>query len=181
MLLPRCSPESLAQIARAEKAADGARRGRHERGEPPIYGVATDDAHEYRVNGDTVAMPGRGWVMVRARSLTADDILGALANGDFYGSTGVTLRALERSANGIRLVIAAQPNTTYRTLFIGTRRNSERVGEVLAEVTGDVARYEWRGDERYVRATVIASAPQIDPISKLVLGRQMAWVQPVLR
>jgi hypothetical protein len=55
------------------------------------------------------------------------------------------------------------------------------VGEVLAEVTGDAASYEWRGDERYVRATVIASAPQIDPISKLVLGRQMAWVQPVMR
>ncbi len=154
---------------------------RHERGEMPIYGVATDDAHFYRSNADTVAMPGRGWVMVRARSLTTDDILTALAGGDFYGSTGVTLRTLERDAKRFRLVIDAQPNTTYRTLFIGTRRGSSQVGEVLADVTGDVASYEWRGDERYVRATVIASAPQIDPISKLVLGRQMAWVQPVMR
>ncbi len=154
---------------------------RHERGESPIYGVATDDAHFYRSNADTVAMPGRGWVMVRAPSLTAEDILAALANGDFYGSTGVALRALERDAKRFRLVIDAQPNTTYRTLFIGTRHGSRQVGEVLADVTGDVASYEWQGDERYVRATVIASAPQIDPISKLVLGRQMAWVQPVMR
>ena len=154
---------------------------RQQNAQPPIYGVATDDAHEYRSYSDTIAMPGRAWVMVRAKRLTTTEILGAIANGDFYGSTGVSLRSLERNQRGISLSIQPQSNTTYRTLFIGTRRNGSEVGEVLAEVPGDIANYVFRGDERYVRATVISSAPHVDPISKLVLGRQMAWIQPVLR
>ena len=154
---------------------------RHERGEPPIFGVATDDAHEYRTYSDTIAMPGRGWVMVRAARLTPENILAALGRGDFYGSTGVKLRELRRDDREISLEIETQPNTTYRTLFIGTRRAGGATGEVLAEMTGASARYTFRGDERYVRATVLSSAPQVDPISKLVLGRQMAWIQPVMR
>jgi hypothetical protein len=154
---------------------------RHGQGGSPIYGVATDDAHEYRSYGDTVAMPGRAWVMVRAADLTVDNILNALGRGDFYASTGVTLRRVDRTERGISIAVQAQPNVSYRTLFIGTRRNSDKVGEELAEVTGDVAEYVFRGDERYVRATVISSQPHIDPISNLTLGRQMAWVQPVMR
>ena len=154
---------------------------RHEQGGPPIYGVATDDAHEYRAYSDTIAMPGRAWVMVRAPRLTAENIVTALGNGDFYASTGVTLVTVERGTKGIRIVIDAQPGVTYRTLFIGTRRGNGQIGEVLAEVTGDVASYSFRGEERYVRATVISSAPHVDPISKLVFGRQMAWIQPVMR
>ena len=154
---------------------------RHEQGGAPIYGVGTDDAHEYRSYSDTIAMPGRAWVMVRAEKLSPELIAGAISRGDFYASTGVTLRTLVHDQNGIRLAVNAQPNTTYRTQFIGTQRNGGPVGEVLAEVTGDVASYAFRGDERYVRATITSSAPHVDPISKLVLGRQMAWVQPVVR
>ncbi len=154
---------------------------RHQQGGSPIYGVATDDAHEYRTYSDTISMPGRAWVMVRAERLATDNILAALSNGDFYGSTGVALNTLERNDRGISIAMQPQPNASYRTLFIGTRRNSDIVGEVLAEVTGDVAEYVFRGDERYVRATIISSQPHIDPISRLVLGRQMAWVQPVMR
>lgn len=39
-----------------------------ELGLPPLYGLATDDAHEYHANGTSV--PGRGWLMVRATELT---------------------------------------------------------------------------------------------------------------
>jgi hypothetical protein len=153
---------------------------RHERAGAPIYGVGTDDAHDYRAFSDTISRPGRGWVMVRAARLSPEHILAALESGDFYASTGVTLQELQQTSVGIRLAIAAQPGISYRTQFIGKRRNG-RVGEVLAEVAGVVANYQYRGDEQYVRAKVSSTAAQTDPISGKVLGWQAAWVQPVFR
>lgn len=154
---------------------------RHERGGAPIYGVATDDAHEYRLERDSTAMPGRGWVMVRAERLTPELLLTALSAGDFYASTGVTLQDVRRSNTEISIAILPEANTTYKTQFIGTRRGSNAVGEVLAEVEGVAARYVFRGDERYVRARVTASRAHIDPITGLPFGPQRAWVQPVFR
>jgi hypothetical protein len=154
---------------------------RHEAGSPPIYGVATDDAHEYRSYSDTISMPGRAWVMVYADRLTPERILAALNEGEFYASTGVTLKALRRDKDAIRIEITPEANTTYRTQFVGTRRSGQRVGEVLAEVAGPIAHYTFTGDERYVRAKVVSSRLHLDPISKIVLGYQAAWVQPVLR
>ncbi|MEZ5458947.1 MAG: hypothetical protein R3E65_06450 [Steroidobacteraceae bacterium] len=65
-----------------------------ERGASVMYGVATDDAHEYTAWGLRRVNPGRGWVMVRAPRLTPDTITAAMKRGDFYNSTGVTLATL---------------------------------------------------------------------------------------
>ncbi len=153
---------------------------RHRAGMSPVYGVATDDAHDYRPDHETVSMPGRGWVMVRAQRLRAEDLLSALEAGDFYASTGVTLERLQRDASGISLNLAAEPGVSYRIQFIGTRVNGEP-GEILSEVTGTNAQYRFKGDELYVRAKIISTKPQIDPISGDTLGVQTAWVQPVMR
>jgi hypothetical protein len=154
---------------------------RHAKGEAPILGVATDDAHEYREYNDTISRPGRGWVMVRAARLTPDAILHAIAAGDFYASTGVTLRDVDSRNGRLRITIAAEPGVTYRTTFVGTRKNSREVGEILAEVDGVAAEYRFKGNERYVRAKVVSSRAHTDPIGGLLLGRQSAWVQPVFR
>lgn len=158
---------------------------RHESGGPPIYGIAADDAHEFREHGDTIARPGRGWVVVRSASLTPEQLIAAMLAGDFYASTGVVLRDVVRDGRGISLSIEGEPGVAYRTVFTGTRRDqsaaSDEVGTVLGEVHGTVAQYVFRGDERYVRATVTASAPHIDPTTGRVLGAQRAWVQPVMR
>lgn len=153
---------------------------RHIDGGPPIWGVATDDAHEYREYSDTISRPGRGWVMVRAARLTQDDVVKAIAAGNFYASTGVTLRDVVFGRGRLRIVIEAEPGVTYRTTFTGTRKNGE-VGETLAEVGGVVAEYRFGGNERYVRAKVVSSRAHTDPIGGLLLGRQSAWVQPVFR
>lgn len=176
---------------------------RHAAGLPPVFAVASDDAHDYRDFHATVSRPGRGWIMVRTERLAADDIVAALRSGDFYASTGVTIREEHRDDRRFRIVIDAQPGVTYRTYFIGTRyatpldgtpvigsdgdtvrttlRYDPGVGEVLAEVEGPRAEYAFRGDERYVRAKVVASSPHIDPTTGDVLGRQTAWLQPVWR
>ena len=74
--------------------------------------------------------PGRGWVAVRAAELSRDAIVDALATGEFYASTGVTLAELEASADGVRIEIDPEPFRLYSTRFVG------KDGKLLAEVAG---------------------------------------------
>ena len=126
-----------------------------------IFGVATDDSHNYHDFTPGHSNPGRGWVMVEADELTQDAIVGGLATGRFYASTGVALTRLECSAEGIALEIEEGLHIVYTTQFTG------KGGEVLAESTGLTAEYEAVGDEEYVRATVVSSSGP------------SAWTQPV--
>ncbi len=62
-----------------------------------IYGVAADDAHDFKWYRSVLryfgsAPPGGAWVMVKSRKLDAISITTALENGDFYSSTGVHLK-----------------------------------------------------------------------------------------
>lgn len=129
-----------------------------------IWGVADDDSHSFRPehaeNAD-LARPGRGWVMVRADTLTTPAIVRALRRGDFYSSTGVTLRDYQVSADEILIEMLPSADRRYRTEFIGSG------GRVLATVDGLTARYRPSGGEGYVRARVTDSS-----------GRR-AWTQPV--
>ena len=127
-----------------------------------IFGVATDDSHNYSdFDPLNMANPGRGWVVVRALELTAKAIVEALASGEFYASTGVTIAELEISRDSIDLDIEQDRENVYTTTFTG------RGGVKLAEEAGLGARYRVRGDEGYVRATVWSSS-----------GAK-AWTQPL--
>jgi predicted metal-dependent phosphoesterase TrpH len=129
-----------------------------------LYGIAVDDAHNFKTPGDkTKPTPGHGWVMVRAASLGAGEILRALEQGDFYASTGVTLRDYSASGSEIKIDIAeeSRSQSKYTVQFIG------RWGKILKEVTTNPAVYAFKGDEFYVRAKVIES------------NGKVAWTQPV--
>ena len=167
------------------------------RGEPPLYAVATDDAHDFHATGTTHRNAGRGWIMVRADSLTPKALLAAMKRGDFYASTGVMLREVRREGGRLVLDIAAEPGVTYSTRFVGTRvqfdtssvavhdtagrpltrRYGPSIGEVLAEIHGTAPSYQMRGDELYVRAVVTSSRPKSNPPSPGEMER--AWTQPV--
>lgn len=171
---------------------------------PPVFGVGTDDSHNYHAIALGKSNSGRGWVMVRARQLTPESIVRAMEAGDFYSSSGVTLTDVERAGNRLSVVIQAEPGVTYRTQFIGTRRGfdprteeltppasekqprrtlphrrySKDVGAVLAEVSGPAASYTLRGDEIYVRAKIISSKPKVNGS---VAGEfETAWTQPLV-
>ena len=77
-----------------------------------IFGVATDDSHNYHDFAPWLSNPGRGWVMVQADELAQEAIVDGLASGRFYASTGVTLTRLECSAESIVLEID-QDTTSY--------------------------------------------------------------------
>jgi hypothetical protein len=139
-----------------------------------LYGLGTDDSHNYHnTSGST---PGRGWVMVRANELTASALIQAIENGDFYASSGVIIDQITRNDRALTIEIAAQGDATYVTEFIGTRRNSNRIGEVLLRVKGKRPSYTFKGDELFVRATVTSSLKADNPV--FADQPRQAWVQP---
>lgn len=172
-----------------------------------FYGVAVDDAHEYMVWGQGEVNPGRGWLMVRSQWLTPNKITEAIKRGDFYNSTGVTLRTLEMTDAGISLDIEPQDGVQYRIEFVGTlkdadltpkieaapehehagsidhlhdsvSRYSNDIGRVLSEASGTHAEYKLRGDELYVRARIISTKPHPNPFAEGDV--EMAWTQPLV-
>jgi len=127
-----------------------------------LYGIAVDDAHYFKRPEDpTAPRPGKGWVFVRSPRLEARALVEALERGDFYSSTGVQMEAIDASATGLTLAVKPEASSKYRIQFIG------RQGRVLSEVTTPTASYTFKGDEGYVRATVLES------------NGKVAWIQPV--
>lgn len=165
-----------------------------------MYGVATDDAHEYTRWGLREVNPGRGWVMVKSDRLTPDSISAAMKRGDFYNSTGVTLSKLTRTPDLLEVEVATEPGVDYTIEFIGTRRSTDlqgvpanepgssegrlsaryspQIGEVLQRVRGSKAEYKPTGSELYVRARVTSSRLHPNPFAEG--DREMAWTQPVV-
>ncbi|MBX3746948.1 MAG: hypothetical protein KF833_16695 [Verrucomicrobiae bacterium] len=166
---------------------------------PIMYGLAVDDSHNYHDWAIPQSNPGRGWVMVRAPFLTPESLILALEAGDFYASSGVTLRTFGRRGNTLEIAVDPEPGVTYRTEFIGTLRDFDRtnepirnpagsplrvthrytddVGRVLATVEGTTPSYTFTGQELYVRARVISSKLKENPYREGEF--EVAWVQPV--
>lgn len=131
-----------------------------------VFGTATDDAHHYddadsaRARNESVFVGDLGFVMVRARKEPAA-IREALAMGDFYASTGVILKRLERSAATLEIEVADRDSGSHQFVFTG------KDGRVLARTEGRRATFHL-GDAAggYVRAVVTDNR-----------GRK-AWIQP---
>ncbi len=165
-----------------------------------VYAVATDDAHNYHKFDARAANPGQAWVVVRATQLTPESIVRAMDAGDFYCSTGVMLKDITFENETLTVAVEPEPGVRYTTQFIATRRGydpqsepvtdaegkeirttrrySKDIGEVLAEVEGDVARYTLEGDEIYVRAKVLSSRK--NEKSHVPDEREAAWTQPIV-
>lgn len=168
-----------------------------------LYGIANDDAHNFSAwEMEKRSNPGRGWVMVHANRLTPDSIVAAMKRGDFYNSTGVTLRSLERDGDTLSLMIEAEEGVGYTVEFVGTRRManlegrsqkldleggeagrismrySDDIGKVLKRVSGTEASYKLHRDDLYVRARVISTKPH--PHGHKNGDVEMAWTQPLV-
>jgi hypothetical protein len=131
-----------------------------------VYGIAVDDAHYFKRPWDkNAALPGQGWVMVRAESLTVTNILQALEKAEFYASTGVVLTDYMVKENVITITIHEanlRHQIRYRTEFIGEG------GKLLKETDKNPAIYNIKGNEKYVRVKISDS------------NGKVAWTQPVM-
>ena len=148
----------------------------------PLYGIATDDSHNYHGTGG--ASPGRGWVMVAAKRLTPANIVNSLEAGNFYASSGVVIQAFSfnRQEGTYSLQIQPVEGATFRTQFIGTRKSRDskdlkNVGIVLHESKELSPTYKMTGDELYVRVVIHSSEPHANP--SLKSQKKQAWLQPV--
>lgn len=88
------------------------------RGEQLIFGVGSDDNHNY------APREAFAWIVVDADSLTMPAIFAAMNTGKFYTSTGVKLKSLTQDAQTktLSLEIDADEGVDYQIEFIGTRR-----------------------------------------------------------
>ena len=165
----------------------------------PMYGLATDDSHNYFEQRIGLANSGRGWIQVLTNELTPNAIVQAVKDGAFYGSSGVNLTEVRAGEDGYQVHIDAEDGVTYTTEFFGTRKGfdstsepvldaagnpipwatriySDDIGVVLATTTDNPAVYEPTGDELYVRARVTSSKLQDNPFAEG--DYEMAWTQP---
>jgi hypothetical protein len=184
-----------------------------EYGVQPLFGCGTDDTHNYYTPEDHYhtgevlrAAPGLAWVMVRCENLSHDAITEALLRGDFYASTGITLKALQYDAEKglLSVEVDPRPGVNYTIRFVGSPKDvsldhalpdpvldgkgtshpvtgtysDDRLGSVLKEVAGTKAAYRFAGNELYVRAVVSCDAGNLPVIDSGAIPA-MAWTQPV--
>jgi len=127
-----------------------------------VWGVASDDAHDYSGRADAKWPAGGAWIVVKARRDPAA-ILAALADGRFYASTGVTLERAELEGDALVVEVAAS-DAAAGAVTIELVENGRRV----ARVQGPRARREVPASG-YLRAVVTRA------------DGARAWVQPVRR
>lgn len=124
-----------------------------------MWGVASDDAHDYQADGGGKYPAGGAWIMVDAPRDPAA-IVAAIGDGRFYASTGVALRRAAVHAGVLEVEVDAASPGEHTIRFIGGG------GRVLREVRGRSAGFALADAPGYVRATVLRG------------DGARAWVQP---
>lgn len=108
------------------------------------FACATDDAHFFPKRADAL----RGWVMVKAETLTEDAILTALKQGHYYSSTGPQILDIQVE-QGERIVIRCSPASSIFVTGTGPLARHEH-GNGLRGV--EFSLRDWRSP--YCRVTV---------------------------
>ncbi|WP_232834827.1 histidinol-phosphatase [Pleomorphovibrio marinus] len=147
-----------------------------EKGQPLLFGLATDDSHNYHVTSSQLSNAGRGWVVIRTDSLAIGNLIDALEEGEYYASTGVELKDFSYEGHKFSVEVAAEQGAEYTISFIGCKKG-EKETRILEEVKGTSASFEVEKDMLFVRAKVVSSLPPDNPIENM--SSQMAWLQPV--
>jgi hypothetical protein len=123
-----------------------------------IWGIASDDAHDYGDHGGKWPAGG-GWVVVKARR-DPQAILEALTAGHFYASTGVVLAHAEAFAGELVVEVAPDAPGSYEIVFIengklvelvkgkSARRAIPQSGYLRAVVTRDDGAKAWVQPQR---------------------------------
>jgi len=145
--------------------------------QPLIYGLATDDSHNYHQVGSAYSNSGRGWVMVYADSLNPSSLISAMENGDFYASTGVILEEVTINNNSLTIRVDPSDNVNYTIEFIGVAKGEEQ-SRVLKTVSDVTASIDLSADYLFVRARITSDKKKENPFKDGDF--EMAWTQPVV-
>jgi len=148
-----------------------------DKNQPLLYGIATDDSHNYHLFGTKYSNAGRGWVMVYADSLEAGSLIKAMEEGQFYAFTGVTLDDVSFHNNILKVVVNTEPEANYEIQFIGVYQH-ESQSKILKKKVGKEGRFKITNDLRFVRIKVVSNKLKSNPFQA---GEyEVAWTQPVI-
>jgi hypothetical protein len=118
--------------------------------------------------------------MVRAKFLTPEHLIRAMKAGDFYSSSGVSLKDVQwdNETKTLSVEIDPQDGVTYWTEYLVTDVDGEpedigRVGEATQQLRSS---YTLKKGETIVRAVITSSLVPEDPVWKE--QKQQAWTQP---
>jgi hypothetical protein len=146
-------------------------------GKPLLYGLATDDSHNYLEHKIGLANPGRGWIMVKAKELSPCALIEAMERGDFYATTGVELRDVTFRKGKLQVRVNPQAGDQYTIQFWGVEKFGT-AGVLLKETKGPKASYTLPKNILFVRAKIISSRLQENPFA--AGDWETAWTQPVM-
>ncbi len=148
------------------------------RNQPLMFGLATDDSHNYHQFGGAFSNAGRGWVMVQAESLSADALITAMEAGKFYATTGVALSDYSFDRDEIKIQVAEEKGIEYKIELIGVR-SGETAANVLQTVNGAEANFKVTSEFLFVRARISSTKSKPNPFQEGDF--EMAWTQPVFK
>jgi hypothetical protein len=148
----------------------------HKKNQPFLYGLATDDSHNYHLFGAEYSNAGRGWVMVLADSLTPASLIEAMEAGDFYATTGVVLEEMDVNLDALSIKVKGEPGVKYNIQFIGASAQDQHT-RILKQVSGTAASLELLDSYIFVRAKITSDKPKENPFQ--AGDFETAWTQPV--
>jgi len=172
------------------------------KGDPLLFGIGSDDTHHY-LNRTPAQRLTDAWIMVRSSALTPESLLAAMHAGDYYVSTGVSLKEIAFNAKRreLHVQIKPEPGVQYRIRFITTKRGFDQtvrsvdspaekgrgartipvysadIGRTAKLVEGTEGSYRMKADDLYVRARIESSVPS-GYKQHFHPDVQVAWTQP---
>ena len=144
---------------------------------PLLFGIATDDSHNYHIKSNNHSNTGRGWVMVNSQKLETSSLINAMEAGNFYSSSGILLKKVYNNNKKIFVEVKPEKGIVYEIIFMGYREGSYNVEE-LKRVTGTSSSYTFQENDIFVRVK-IKSNDFIKNATRLGETKQ-AWTQPVI-
>ena len=146
------------------------------RNQPLMFGLTTDDSHNYHQFGSAFANAGRGWVMVQSEKMDAASLITAMEEGKFYSSTGISLAAVEVEDRQLKVKVATEHEVTYKIEFIGVLKN-ESEPKILKTVNGSEGNFALTDEYLFVRSKITSNKFKTNPFQEG--DYEMAWTQPV--
>lgn len=146
-----------------------------EQNKPLMYAVAADDSHQYNKFTKHTSNPGRGWVMVNAISLDANNIINAMEQGDFYASTGIVLKEVSFYKNNLKIEIDVLPDVEYEIQFIGANKENKEI-KILDSQKGSKAEFKVTNEYLFVRAKITSNKTNQNFFNEEF---EQAWTQPI--
>ena len=146
-----------------------------DQGKPLLYGIATDDSHHYHNFTADLSNTGRGWVMVNSKKLETSSLIEAMEKGDFYASTGITIKKYVVTKNQIRVEVEPEQGVHYEILFLGYKDGGEAV-ETLERIKDTKGSYTFQDNDLFIRVKITSDALKESPPN--TQETKKAWTQP---